>query len=479
MARRATSLPLGIAFAPPQRAKTRWVVDALRIAIREGRLSPGSQMPSTRDLAEQWAISRGLVSAAYEELSAEGLLEARRGSGTYVSDRNGPKAVRAAEPIDDPDSGALPDWIRVDPERPFISRETDVARFPVGLWKRLANRVLSGADFDFFYDPDPSGHHALRQQVARYLGFARGIACAADDILITTGTRHSLDLCLRALAAPGDAVWLESPGYAGAEALVRSLGLKAVPVPVDRQGLRVDHAAAVAPDAKLCLVTPSHQSPLGVRLGVERREAMLDWACRADSYIVEDDYDGEFAFEAVRFPAFKAMDSADRIIHAGSFNKSLFPTLRVGYIVVPRSLRARLRAARAETGRGNSAFDQHILTHFMADGHFAHHIRRMERVYRDKSLAAQRAIQDAYGGPLPMLGTQGGFHFFLVLPAELNRPVFRDACRRAGLTLQTAALAASDESDRPLQGLVIGYSSLTLDTIDRAGARLGQLMRAA
>lgn len=181
-------------------------------------------------------------------------------------------------------------------------------------------------------------------------------------------------------------------------------------------------------------------------------------------------------FDAIRFPAFKAMETDDRIIHAGSFNKSLFPTLRVGYLVVPRALRARLRAVRAESGRGNSALDQHILAHFIADGHFARHIRLMERVYRDKSATAQNAIQEAYGGPLNLLGIHGGFHFFLRLPAAIDTSRLLSMCRSAGLTLQTAALHGSDA---PEHGLVIGYPSLESPTITRAGTCLGQLLRAA
>ncbi|MCJ2060370.1 PLP-dependent aminotransferase family protein [Methylobacterium sp. J-048] len=474
MARRTRTLPLGMPVAPPERAKARWVVEALRVAIREGRVVPGSRVPSTRDLAGQWGVSRGLVSAAYEELQGEGLLESAPGSGTYVR-------AGAVDPQPDGAEGAPPraktesGWIRVNPERPFIARETDVTQFPIGVWKRLAQRVLSEADTQFFYDPDPAGSEELRVQVARYLGFARGIRCDPDDILITTGTRHSLDLCLRCLARPGDRVWTESPGYAGAEALIRSHGLTAVPVPVDTDGFQVEIAEAIAPEATLCLLTPSHQSPLGVRLSLDRRTRMLAWAARRDAYIVEDDYDGEFVFEPIRVPAFKAMDAADRIIHAGSFNKSLFPTLRIGYMVVPRAIRARMRTLRADTGRGNGTLDQGILSRFIAEGHFAQHIRRMERVYKDKCAQSLEAIRQGYGGPLGVLGAHGGFHFFLRLPDGLDAARFEDNCRHNGLILQTAALHGAERRET---GIVVGYSSLTSETIDRAGTLLGRLLRA-
>ena len=474
MARRTKTLPLGMPMGPPVRAKARWVVEALRIAIRENRVSSGSRMPSTRDLAEQWGVGRGLVSAAYEELQVEGLLESLPGSGTYVrAGASNPLPEGAADAL----AHAKPEsnWIRVNPERPFIARETDVTLFPVGVWKRLAQRVLSEADTQFFYDPDPAGSRELRIQVARYLGFARGIRCDPDDILITTGTRHSLDLCLRGLARTGNRVWIEAPGYAGADALIRAHGLEAVPVPVDVDGFQVDLAEAGGADARLCLLTPSHQSPLGVRLSHERRIRLLAWAERCGAYIVEDDYDGEFAFAPLRVPAFKAMDTADRIIHAGSFNKCLFPTLRIGYLVVPRAIRARLRALRADTGRGNSTLDQLILSRFIAEGHFARHIRRMEQIYKTKCARSLEAIRQGYGSPLSVLGTQGGFHFFLRLPDALDLGRLEESARRNGLTLPSAALHGAA---KPETGLVVGYSSLTLETIDRTGALLGRLMRA-
>ncbi|SFH14944.1 PLP-dependent aminotransferase family protein [Methylobacterium gossipiicola] len=214
--------------------------------------------------------------------------------------------------------------------------------FPIRTWRKLAQRALSETDNSFFYDPDPAGHLELRNQISHYLGYARGINCDPDDIIITTGTRHRLDLCLRSLTRPGDTVWMEAPGYAGAEALIGVHRLASVPISVDDHGLRVDAAEEMAPNAKLCIVTPSHQSPLGVRLSFERRQKLLAWAAWANAYIIEDDYDGEFSFDTARFPAFKAMDIDDRVIHAGSFNKVLFPTLRTGYLV-PKSMRSKVQ----------------------------------------------------------------------------------------------------------------------------------------
>lgn len=481
MSRSATTFPLGVPVPPPARSKGRWVVEALRIAVREGRLKPGSRMPGSRDLAEQWGISRGLVSAAYEELQSEGILVGRIGSGTYVAARLGddPSALAATRPEAAPGRRALddhPSWVRTNPGRPFIARETDVSLFPIKTWRALARQALGRADGHFFLDPDPAGFGGLREQVARYLGFARGIRCDPDDIVITTGIRHGLDLCLRCCAQPGDVVWTESPGYAGADALLRLHRLTAHPVPVDEHGLRVEAAEATAPDAKLCLVTPSHQSPLGVRLSFERRRTLLAWAERRDGYVFEDDYDSEFAFDAVRFPAFKAMDGGDRIIHAGSFNKVLFPTLRIGYLVLPKALRAKVRQAREETGRGNSATDQHVLSRFLADGHFARHVRRMGSVYREKCTRTARAIAAAYGKPLDVLGDHAGFHFFLLLPDGVRMDGLIDGARACGLTLQGADIRSGHSSRA---GLIIGYSSLSLETIDRSGEWLGLLLRSA
>ena len=480
MARRVKALPLGVQSGPPRRSKGRWVVEALRIAIREGRLSPGSQVPSSRDLAEQWGVSRGVISAAYEELQTEGLLESVAGSGTYVGN-SAPTSARSAPasvlPSDDWQDFAIDEHLspsRLNPERPFIARETDVSLFPINTWKKLAQRVLSETDNVFFCDQDPAGYQALRSQISRYLGFARGIICEPDDIVITTGTRHSLDLCLRSLTRPGERVWTEAPGYAGAEALISAHGLTPVPVLVDDHGLRVDAAEEMAPNARLCIVTPSHQSPLGVRLSFERRKKLLAWAAHANAYIIEDDYDGEFSFDSVRFPAFKAMDADDRVIHAGSFNKVLFPTLRIGYIVAPRSMKAKILQFRSKTGRNNSALDQRILAHFIAQGYFAQHIRRMERVYHEKCRATLAAIQEAYGDRLNVSGDHGGFHFFLRLPSGVDLDRFQDRSRADGFILHTAS---KHTSQGLVPGLVVGYSSLTLKTIERAGTALGTHLR--
>ncbi|MGV1832989.1 PLP-dependent aminotransferase family protein [Agrobacterium vitis] len=456
------------------------MIEALRIAIREGRLSQGSQVPSSRDLAGQWGVSRGLISAAYEELQTEGLLESFAGSGTYVASgmrlQDKPSSTDTL-PGNESQGFSIdehPTLFRLNPERPFIARETDVSLFPVRTWRKLAQRALSEIDNSFFYDPDPAGYQELRSQISRYLGFARGITCDADDIVITTGTRHSLDLCLRTLTRPGDKVWTEMPGYAGAEALIGIHDLTSVPISIDAHGFRVEIAKEIAPNAKLCIVTPSHHSPLGVRLSFERRQKLLAWAVRADAYIIEDDYDGEFSFESVRFPAFKAMDVDDRVIHAGSFNKVLFPTLRIGYLVAPKSLRANIVRLRGETGRNNSALDQRILAYFFSDGHFSQHIRRMGRVYHEKCQISIASIRDSYGEYLNVFGDHGGFHFCVALPSHINLEYLHSRCRLEGFTIQTAQLQAAAGIET---ALVVGYSSLTIETIKRTGSLLGKILR--
>lgn len=480
MARRVKTFPLTIPSVPPQRSKGIWVMEALRIAIMEGRLAAGSQVPSSRDLAKQWGISRGLVSAAYEELQAQGYLESVAGSGTYV----GGGWLRPCEPgpaYGLPTGGSpvspldeRPRIFRLNPEKPFVSRETDVSLFPIGTWRKLAHSVLSETDNAFFYEADPAGNVELRRQIARYLGSARGLNCVAEDIIITTGTRHSIDLCLRALTSTGDKVWTEKPGYAGAEELLAIHGLVPVPVSVDLKGFRVESAEEIASDVKLCIVTPSHQSPLGVRLSFERRQRLLAWANRIDGYIIEDDYDGEFSFERVRFPAFKAMDVGDRVIHAGSFNKVLFPTLRIGYLIAPRSLRSRLIRLRAETGRNNSILDQHILARFIAEGYLSQHIRRMGSVYHEKCQAAVEGIRNAYGDKLDVFGDHGGFHFCIRLPPDIDIEALHSKLRQNDFVIPTAAIHTSAGFEN---ALVVGYSSLALETIKHTAAKLGQLLR--
>ena len=472
MARGVKALPLGVQSGPPQRSKGRWVIEALRGAIREGRLSPGSQLPSSRDLAKQWRVSRGIISAAYEELQSEGLIKAVSGSGTYVN-----PTVSDFTSIENKQNFTIaefPSLFRLNPSQPFIAREADVSLFPIRIWRKLAQQAISKPKHEFFYEPNPAGHYQLRRQISRYLGFARGINCEPDDIIITTGTRHSLDLCLRALTQSGDKVWTESPGYAGAEALIGFLSLASVPVSIDSDGLQVETAEEIAPEAKLCIVTPSHQSPLGVRLSIERRQKLLSWAVRAKAFIFEDDYDGEFSFECVRFPALKAMDVEDRVIHAGSFNKILFPTLRIGYLVVPKILKAKILRVRGETGRNNGYLDQEIVSNFMSKGHFSQHIRQMERFYSHKCRTAIISIQNSFGNELDIIGNHGGFHFFIVLPDKINLEQFLEKRHESNIVVQVAPIRTNNGY---LSGIVIGHSSLSLDVIRDMGDVLGKIMR--
>lgn len=479
MSRISKTLPLSLPPNTTNQNKAIWLVDALRAAIRDGRLPPGAQIPGSRDLANQLKISRGVVSSVYDVLQAEGLVEGIVGSGTYVSRNVATKTKKKMETVLKPQAfKSTPNddqgfWRRINPEQPFVARQTEVASFPLDVWRKLAQRVLTNPGSQFFYDANPSGYEDLRVQIAHYLGYARGILCTADDILITTGIRHGLDLCLRALLTPDDRVWVERPGYAGTTYLIRALGLTAVDVLVDENGFNVENALERKDKVKLCLATPSHQSPLGVILSSARREAMLQWAADVDGYIFEDDYDGEFCFSNVRAPALKSIDTQARVIHAGSFNKSLYPTLRIGYLVLPKVVQRKILTLRGATARTNSALEQYILSSFLEDGHFAKYIRKMTRVYARKCKLAVESIETGLGKKVVTSGQHGGFHFFLHVGDEAVVRSVKSECEQAGITIDTACIEGSKRS----HGLIIGYSSLREDIIQRSGHALGQILK--
>ncbi|MGE8131847.1 PLP-dependent aminotransferase family protein [Methylobacterium sp. NPDC080182] len=483
MARVSNPLPLTVEPLRAQQPKGRWVLDALRSAIREGRVRPGDQIPSSRDLARQWGISRGLINAAYEALQAEDIIYSKQGSGTYVRraiEQNPAVEVPVRdEPLVDPNVRTARH--RIQAHRPFISRETDVAEFPVQIWKRIIGQILAEGAEELMSAIDVDGYAGLREQIAIYLGASRGIRCEAGSIIITTGIRHSLDVCLRALRDRDGPVWMEEPGYAGAAQLIALNGMRAIGLPVDRDGGDFGAADETARRSRMGIVTPSHQSPLGVRLSYQRRESLLAWAQRSDAYLFEDDYDSEFAFDALRLPALKAMDADDRVIYAGSFNKLLFPTLRIGYMVVPERLKDAVSAVRFEAGRSNSALEQHAVSRFISEGHLGRHIRRLTTIYERKAALVYKALCQGYGGPLDALGRHGGFHFLLVMPAGTCVNRLKDACTRNDMTAHIVSVPSATERGEAddLNGIVIGYSSLPSDALVRYGTRLGALLREA
>ncbi len=352
---------------------------AIRDAIQDGRLAGGARLPSWRDLAAQLGVARGTVRAAYERLSDEQLIVAHGAAGSRVADR-----VPAPPPVDSAiESQPLPELFHdfESPPSPFQMGAPAQDAFPFILWSRImarSARLAAAAPVSY---PDPRGHPELRREIAAYLAIARGVRCAPGQVFVTAGFSGALGLALHALRLAGASVWLEDPGFPLTRAAVAFAGLKVVAVPVDEEGIDVAEGARRAPRAALAVVTPGQQAPLGMTLSLARRQALLEWARRSDAWIIEDDYLGELQLAGRAAPALASLDSAGRVLLAGTFSKTISPALRLGFLVVPPQLAPLFATVAACLAPAPAPVTQGAVAAFMAEGHYLRHLRRMKRIY--------------------------------------------------------------------------------------------------
>lgn len=468
MPRNKDGVPLSI---KPREAGTKlnWTIRHLREAVADGRLQPGERLPSHRDLALQWQVSRGLVTTAYEQLQMEGVLITRRGSGTFVAEHGDSSAQQL------PSDEAL-DFERspIDMRLPFLAREADVSLFPISIWQRHVGAALKKDADTLLLDKSLMGIPSLRVEISTYLAFSRGIKCAPEDIMITTGARHAMDLIARAMRRFTCEVWVENPGYAQASFIFTKAGLTCVPVGVDEQGLMVDEGLRNSPGARLAFVTPAHQAPTGILMSQERRAQLLRWANQQDGYIIEDDYDGCFTFTSARVPSLKSIDLDQRVFHMGSFNKLLFPALRLGYLVIPPVLRRDLQEIKAASGWSTGALEQLALTTFIQEGCLSRHLRYAERVYAQRCRLTIESINAAFGERVEVTGTHGGFHFCLWFTEAVMATIHTLAP-----ALKVQPVQREDSMGGLKTGIVIGFASLSDEVIRRSGAALGLALRTA
>lgn len=448
--------------------KQQGAYEALRAAILQRQLPAGSRLPSTRSLAERWLVSRGTLEAAFDRLHSEGYVQRVAGSGTrvcavipeqFISAPTAPAMAR--RPLE-PDRPA----VGVQSHVPFVARRPDASLFDLKAWARCISRGLLAVGPGVLEAAHPAGLPALREQIADYLRSHRGMHCEADEVIITTGIRHGLDLIARTLIKPGDTACVEDPGYPPARRLFNLAGAHIHAIAVTAEGLDTGQL----PDtARLAYVTPAHQAPLGMTLSVSRRLALLDWAARADAWVVEDDYDSEYNYNTAPLAALKSLDGADRVIYCGSFNKNLFPGLRVGFMVVPKVLRRSLLRTLQLTGHSVGATDQLGLVEFLRSGAFVRHLRASRQAYqgrRDELLACLPGCT--------VSGQQAGLHFVLWLPAGVEEGGFCTRAAEAGLTLQPLGKFCVQVSLPP--AVIIGYTALTLAQIRFHGRALAQLL---
>jgi GntR family transcriptional regulator/MocR family aminotransferase len=465
---------------------TRWLCEEIRAAILAGRLAPGSKLPSRSVIAQEYGLARGTVIAALDQLVKQGYLNTTVGRGTYVRDappralpearapRGGePRRVLsargrglAAQSFPRLWSNRLVETFRLD--RPALDA------FPVAIWNRLAVRRLQSAALDLLDHGDPLGFLPLRAAIAGYIG-SRGVRCTAEQVVITSGTQQTLDLVARLLLDRGDQVWMEDPGYPAAAALLRAHGAEVIPVPVDAQGLNCDFGRQRGQLARLAYVTPRCQFPLGVPMSHARRSGLLQWADDAGAWIFEDDYDSLLRIDGPPPPLY-GLDRASSVIYSNSFNRVLFPSLRLGFLVLPAAFIEPAAAALSITGRYRSGLDQAILSDFIEQGHLELHARQMRELYAARREALLAAAKAELGGLVQLRDSQcGGLQMVAWLAKGLDEG---EAWRRAAAHRINSVALSSFALERPLPAaLVLGIGSADERTLRTGIKRLRRVLR--
>jgi GntR family transcriptional regulator/MocR family aminotransferase len=430
----------------------------IRQAIADGVLRPGDRVPSVRGLASELNLARGTVESAYQLLIGEGYLIARGPAGTVVSpqiklpESAGQSSVVPETALWSEHTGSMP--------LPLQMGLPALDAFPSKVWNRLAAREMRQSGLQDLIYPDPQGHAPLRAAIAGYLGVSRGVACSPDQVFICAGYRASLDLICRAVLRSGDACWFEDPGYLMARHFLSNAGMKLLAVPVDDDGLDVEAGIKMDPNARFALVTPSHQSPLGVSLSLSRRYALLDWARAGDRWIIEDDYDSEYRYRGRPLPALKSLDTGGpgRVLYTGTFSKVLAPGLRLSYLVVPQEQVARFFETADRMQNQCPRLLQATLARFIEEGYFARHITKMRNIYADRRTMLADALGAALGTRAQLRLQAGGMHLLAMLENGSDDSAI--ALRARSLGLSVNSLSSWYSGATPKRGLLMGFTNV-------------------
>jgi GntR family transcriptional regulator / MocR family aminotransferase len=464
--------------------------------VLTGRLKPGMRMPSSRALAAELGVARNTILLAMEQLMSEGYIETRHGSGTYVAaslpglrpDR--PHRALAGAAAEASKRRKLPGFARlaarlaaptVMPLRSrglFAPGMPDCNEFPFELWGRLLAKTWRRPAPTLLTSGEPGGFRPLRAAIADYLAVTRAVRCEADQVLIVSGIRQALALCARLLLEPDDPVWIENPGYPGLRGPLVASGAQLIPVAIDAEGMSIASGITQAVKPRLICVAPSHQYPLGTIMSLARRLALLDHARRADAWIFEDDYDSEWRYEGKPLAAMQGLDRDGCVIYAGTFSKVLFPSIRLGFMVVPAHALDHFLGARIALDEQPSLLAQPALAEFIAAGHFTTHLRRQRRRYKCRQELLLAAAAKHLDGLISVAPDPGGMHLIGYLSPRLaERMDDREASRRAAAIGIDAPPVSAHWIGRPRQeGLMLGYTALADDAIEPAVARLAKAL---
>ncbi|HEX2450622.1 MAG TPA: PLP-dependent aminotransferase family protein [Gemmatimonadales bacterium] len=467
----------------------RWLCAALRAEILEGRLRPGDRLPATRGLARQHGLSRGTIVAAFRQLEAEGYVAGSRGSGTYVSQvlpddlLQVPRRSSVAPPARANLRRNLSTFagrvigfpgFSVRPTRAFRCDLPALDLFPTTLWAQVAGRRLRGATLDLLLGCGPLGYIPLRRAVADYLRTSRGVRCEAEQIVIVSGAQEALDLVARVFVNPGDRVAVEDPGYPGAALLFHALGARVVPVPLDDEGMQVP--AARVRGARLAYVTPAHQFPTGIGMTLRRRLALLEWARAGGTVIVEDDYDSEYRYAGRPMPALQGLDRHGLVLFVGSFSKVLFPSLRLGYLVIPPDLIDRFEAIRSVTSRHASLVEQAVLCDFITEGHFGRHVRRMRAIYAERLGVLLETARTRLTGMLELSSVEAGLQTTAWLAPGIDAEQVAAAAGQRDVDVVPLGRYQRRPAPAAPQGLQLGFAAVDGHEIRRGVRELVQVL---
>jgi GntR family transcriptional regulator/MocR family aminotransferase len=469
----------------------RQIYQAFRSAIVERRLRSGQRIPSTRSLASELGVSRFPVLNAYAQLLAEGYLETRVGAGTLVSSSlpeqftstlpagmqsaasfSGPRPV-AERPLGLSRPKPAP-WVLG--SGAFTVGEVASDQFPLPIWSKLVARHSRNMNARSFRYGNRMGSEVLRETIASYLRTARSLHCEAQQVMIVSGSQQALDISARVLLDPGSRVWIEEPGYRFARDVLVLAGCELVPVPVDKEGLDVAAGIKRYRNARAALVTPSHQFPLGVIMSASRRLQLLNWAQDRGSWIIEDDYDSEYRYESLPIASLQGLDANSRVIYIGTFSKVLFPSLRLGYVVIPLDLVDHFGAVRSVADLAPPSFYQEVLADFIREGHFERHIRRMRVLYHERRSVLVDNLHKELGSTVEVLGSAAGLHLALTLPKGRNDVEIAE--RAAGQNLWIWPLSSCYVGEAPRAGFILGFGRAARAEIPRGVRKLRDLLEA-
>ena len=469
--------------------RNRQLYRLLRQAILDHVLPVDTRLPSSRDLATELAISRNTVLYAYEQLLAEGYVEARAGSGTFVADtvpdviqQPGPHAKKKAKDLASIQlsqrghrlvqqaGAAAQQW------GAFVPGVPDVTQFPYKIWNTLQSKIWRKPPIAALTYGHGGGYQALREVLAEYLRGSRSVTCDASQVVITNGIHQSIDLCLRLLSDPGDLAWVEEPCYWGARNLLEASGVKIRPIKVDAEGICPD-LTDLAAVPRFIFVTPSHQYPLGMVMSLARRRSLLEYAKQHNCWIIEDDYDSEFRYGGRPIASLQGMDNCERVLYMGTFSKTMFPGLRLGYLVLPSSLSKPFVTGMEELHRSGQAPLQATMAEFMLQGHFHSHIRRMRLLYGARLELLQQAISSQFSPDVAYaVGNDAGLHLSLHLPAQCDDKAIASAAQQRGIAVRPLS-NYYHEAANAKAGLVLGYACVEESAIAPAFSILADVIR--